>query len=167
MWLGFGLVTGTEAVTSKKSKKEGVAGFASFARLVDYRQPHFSLHPMADLNPAPLFSPTEPKTDISDTGNVVIFHGEISSQMVSGPEITFAHIRVRVGPDPGTTNATSPPLPDNEPGQPVRPQLLRLQLTLIITSKPQDTEPDAASRSSPEPLNPDTAGNKPAQVVRP
>lgn len=93
--------------------------------LDEFRQSHrlsstalFS-SPMADSNPPPLFSPTEAKTDISDTGNVVIFHGEIFSD----PEITLAHIHVRADPDPGTANETTPPLPDNEPGEPVRPRL--------------------------------------------
>ena len=79
----------------------------------------FSRYTMADLNPPPLFSPTNTESNVADSGSVIITHGEVSRPTV-GPEAVPHHVQLHVDPDPDPTNTQNPSPPDHEPEKQVR-----------------------------------------------
>ena len=111
MWrLGFWTRGGHGFI--KKSKKEGVAGQGSLAYC---RSLIFAPYAMADFSPPSLFSPTSAKTDVADTGSVIINHGEVSFPVVDSKVVPRTYVNVDPNPEGDTTNTAVPPPPDSEP----------------------------------------------------
>ena len=94
-----------------KSEEARVTGRQFFEIRVLSSYHLLALCAMADFGPPPFFSPTNSESDEANPEGVTIIHGEISCPVV-GFEIFPCHIHVCVDPDPDTTTAVSPPLPD-------------------------------------------------------
>ena len=141
-----------------------MAGQGTFEDRPPYRLLLSALYAMADLNPPPLFTPTNEETNVAEARSIIITHGGTPSSEVH-LEIVSPYVHVRADPDPGSgTNSTGPPPPDCEPEKLVQPRVSPSvgDWALILCLKPRDVN---TGDSDPGPANVNPVENEQAKTV--
>ena len=70
---------------------------------------------MPDFSPPSLFSPTNEKADVADTGSVIINRGKVSFPVVDSEVVPLIYVNVDPKSEGDATNTAVPPPPDSEP----------------------------------------------------